>query len=346
MKRSAFLRLMALAPWGLRYALAGDAGACADPLGRGIAWLISRQSPDGAWRSDSYGAFRDGRALTPLALRALPLRSETEHARKRVCEWLAGQGQWLFDEYPVHLASEILGSARPCPELRSLAEIARGRLLSLQCPRTGGWSYALTAPPADGPLSPMHQANLAATTMAIEGLRAAGLQVDDAVIQRALPFVYACQNQASGNDAFDDGGFFEIPDDPARNKAGTAGTDRSGKVRYFSYASATADGLRALRLCGEVGDAPRVAAAALWLKHFKWDAAGGKDSPADLIYYTARSIARTARICPEIAGVAAALPRLLAASQEADGSWRNKAGEMREDCPEVATALALEAICS
>lgn len=35
---------------------------------------------------------------------------------------------------------------------------------------------------------------------------------------------------------------------------------------------------------------------------------------------------------------------LVAAVQKHDGSWMNPAGEMREDCPVVATALALEAL--
>ena len=55
-----------------------------------------------------------------------------------------------------------------------------------------------------------------------------------------------CQNFAmegpEADPAFDDGGFFFTPTDPVRNKAGAAGTDRRGQVRYHSYGSATADG--------------------------------------------------------------------------------------------------------
>src|SRR5439155_141086 len=57
--------------------------------------------------------------------------------------------------------------------------------------------------------------------------------------------------------------------DPPRNKAGVAGTDRPGRVRYNSYGSATADGLRALIRCGLAPDHPRVEAARRWLEsHF------------------------------------------------------------------------------
>lgn len=344
MKRSAFLRIVVLAPWGLRYALADAAASAAGPRSRGIGWLLAHQSPDGSWRSARYGAFRDGRALTPLVLRALSSCEGNENACKRACDWLLAQGSSLFDAYPVHLSSEILGSLPRCPVLQPLAEVARTRLLSLQCPRTGGWSYAHTPPPAEGELSPMHQANLAATTMAVEGLRAAGLKAGDAAIRRALPFVGSCQNQATGERAFDDGGFFEMPDDPARNKAGSAGVDVSGKTRYRSYASATADGLRAMLLCGEDPRSERVVAAVEWLKRFRWRVEGGKDSPADLSYYTARSIARCEVLCPGVVEVAEGLPKLLTEAQETDGSWCNTAGEMREDCPVVATALALGAV--
>ena len=179
----------------------------------------------------------------------------------------------------------------------------------------------------------MQQANLSATAMAIDGLRAAGLPADDPRLRKAMAFMRTCHNHASGGPAFDDGGFFQLPDDPSRNKAGVAGTDRQGIRRHRSYASATADGLRALLLCGESPISPPAKAAAEWLRRF-----AGK-TPPDLKYYTARSIARTASLLPELDPI---VPDLTT-DQQADGSWRNPAGEMREDCAIVATALALEA---
>src|SRR5262245_7541103 len=38
---------------------------------RGADFLLSQQSKDGAWRSDTYGLLKDGTALTPLILNAL-----------------------------------------------------------------------------------------------------------------------------------------------------------------------------------------------------------------------------------------------------------------------------------
>jgi hypothetical protein len=62
---------------------------------------------------------------------------------------------------------------------------------------------------------------------------------------------------------------FFSPTDPVWNKAGMAGTDRSGRLRYHSYGSATADGLRALFRCGLPPEHRRVVAARSWLeRHF------------------------------------------------------------------------------
>src|SRR5262245_40083041 len=41
------------------------------PLRRAAAWLWSRQSEDGGWRSETYGLLKSGQSLTPFVLRAL-----------------------------------------------------------------------------------------------------------------------------------------------------------------------------------------------------------------------------------------------------------------------------------
>jgi hypothetical protein len=325
MKRSAFLRLALAGPWAIQRAFACEGYGYFTPAARAVDWLMAKQSVDGAWRSDTYGAFCDGRALTPIVLRALARQPFASDACDKACEWLLANSATLFDEYPVHLASAVMESAAYLPALHPLTGVAQRRLFELQCPRTGGWSYSPLPIAAGGPLSPMEQANLAATTMAVDGLRAAGFSPSDSRLQRALPFVHACQN--FGNGPLDDGGFFQLPDDPARNKAGVAGIDSNGNVRYHSYASATADGLRALLHCGESPDSPRVRKAKAWLERFS------SRSPADLKYYTARSLKKCGL---PVAG--------LMLDQRPDGSWQNPAGEMREDCPIVATALALEAL--
>ncbi len=343
MNRAAFLRLLAVAPFAGWPPLlhAGEAQAAA--RSRAILWLVSRQSEDGAWRSETYGAFRDGRALTPVVLRALAGSVEAADACRKAAAWITGQGAAVFEEYPVHHAAAILEAAKDCEGLEAPVALAKQKLLELRCPRTGGWSYSTVPIPASGDLAPMQQANLSATAMALDGLKAAG-QVDADLFAKALGFLGGCQNFGTGEGAFDDGGFFQMPDDPARNKAGSAGEDGRGVVRYLSYASATADGLRAILHAGEPLDSPQVRAAVKWLEGFTWSAAGGKNAPADLCYYTARSLRKTAGICPELGKGCERIRPLLEGAQGRDGSWWNAAAEMREDCPVVATALAVEAL--
>src|SRR4051812_11800138 len=42
-----------------------------DGLKKAALYLLSKQSADGAWRSETYGAMRDGPSLTPLMMSAL-----------------------------------------------------------------------------------------------------------------------------------------------------------------------------------------------------------------------------------------------------------------------------------
>ncbi len=248
MKRADFLRLLLLAPLGAR-----QVSAAAPSPDLSIQFLLRHQSDDGAWRSDTYGAFRDGRALTPHVLRCLARFDypALAPAKNKAVSWLlARASDDLLDTFPIHIASAVLESAARIPTLAPLQPVAVKRLLSLQT-QGGGWSYSpVPVPPSDSP-APMQQPNLSATAIAIDGLRAAGGQLD--AIVRVLPFVRSCQNHGTADPAFDDGGFFQMPQDPTRNKAGLAGIDRQGKTRFTSYAAATADGLRCLLSAGAIG---------------------------------------------------------------------------------------------
>src|SRR5207302_5777658 len=117
---------------------------------------------------------------------------------------------------------------------------------------------------------PLLESNLSATVYALDALRAAGTPANDPAYRKALQFVVRCQNYPDDRNAvdptFDDGGFHFIDDDAARNKPGPVGRDASGRERFRSYGSTTADGYHALRLCGLVPDDARVAAALGWLR--------------------------------------------------------------------------------
>jgi squalene-hopene/tetraprenyl-beta-curcumene cyclase len=221
----------------------------------------------------------------------------------------------------------------------------------------GGWSYAPSGPsPMDGkPPSPLAVPNLSATVFALGALRTAGCGSDDPAFRAARTFVERCQNwhddPAMRDPRFDDGGFFFILEDPIRNKAGEAGSDASGRTRFRSYGSTTADGLQSLMACGYSPDHPRVTAARDWLtKNFSASEHPGRYAaykaharPA-VYYYYVSSVADAFRQIDAPADWAKEIAHALLARQRSGGSWSNPVVDTREDDPLVATPLAMRAL--
>jgi len=284
---------------------AGERGAHAqlvrridDSLEKAGRLLVERQANDGAWRSRTYGAFRDGPSLTPYVLSALGFVPQAgpsgEGAFRRGVEYLLGpvgdDGQLkigprelLFPVYTSAMASRVvlLGERGPRNLRAQQAWLAylRGRQLNEALSwepadlEYGGWGFSLDVPrkPAAGRLKDLFvESNLSATLFALGALKSARVPRNDPAYAQALVFVRRCQNfsddTARADPQFDDGGFFFIPGDPNQNKAGAAGEDRFGRPRFHSYGTMTADGLRALLCCGLPKDHGRVRAARKWLE--------------------------------------------------------------------------------
>jgi squalene-hopene/tetraprenyl-beta-curcumene cyclase len=347
-------------------------------LAHGARYLMGLQLPDGAWRSDTYGVFRAGDALTPLALGALHATGGSEDSLRRGGDYLAAMARpdGTIDagpyglSYPVYIAALcVLVLARPHHARHRAAcdawlSFLRRRQLTEALgwdPSDrpyGGWGYCHSLPrkPAPGePTVALTESNLSATAFALAALRAAGFPDDESALRRTLVFVRRCQNYdddpARRDPAFDDGGFFFMYDDPVRNKAGVAGRDGAGRERYESYGSMTADGLRSLLACGLPRDHPRVRAALGWLEErFCASAHPGRFAPgraavrASIYFYYCWSVAQALFAAGSAAPWAEALAGALLRLQRPDGSWCNPAVEVREDDPVVATSLALEAL--
>ncbi len=258
------------------------------------------------------------------------------------------------------------------------------------------------------------ESNLSATVFALQALSVAG-RLDEPTSRAALHFVRRCQNYVRddvpfrpplpsewqekyvGSDSqypgairlagpaivlpLNDGGFFFMYDDPVRNKAGiykeSVPDSPMPTYRYgfASYGSTTADGYRALRLCGEK-DARRLQAAERWLQqrldfeHHVGDYAPERRNQQDAVYYY--YVASAARACAagkltlasetsrsptdatptttsranaqranDWAGSAA---RALLRRQQSDGRWQNGHPLVREDEPLLATAYAVIAL--
>lgn len=351
-------------------------GSVPDPwqtLEKGVKFLLESQSADGAWRSKHYASFADGTALTPLVLLALQYVSDTNCQSPQVqkaivsgLEFLSGfhtptgevaEPKEGFD-YPVYTASLVLrvlnhATARPWAKQQAAwVRYLKDRQLTEKLgwlpedKAYGGWGYCRVIPRKPEPdrfAPPLVESNLSATVFALDALASAQV-LDESTRRAAAVFVRRCQNE--------DGGFHFIYDDPVRNKAGLASWQ---PMRYNSYGSATADGLRALVLCNWPEDKTRIQQAVSWLHRYcnlqshpgQYNAAHEPQRNAVYYYYLA-SLVQTYSACPDVFEKPPfqqeAIATILAQHQREDGSWRNPLSLVREDEPLVATPLAIIAL--
>ena len=349
-----------------------------DALAAGVAFLLKRQSDDGAWRSDVYATFKDGTALTPLVLIALQdagasglSESSALHvvaAQRKGSEYLAkfARENGTIDsgpdglEYPVYTASlAIRVLSHPANKdllnardawIKYLKERQLTEKLGWKSAdkKYGGWGYCRVIPkkPEPNVIAPaLIESNLSATLFALDAVRAAG-EPDTELYKAAAIFVRRCQNA--------DGGFHFIHDDPVRNKAGVAKGD---PLTFHSYGSTTADGLRALRFCGLADDKERERAAADWLtKHYRADTHPGtyvrahEGNREAVYYYYVASVSRAFREqqlkLSDGRDWAMELGAELAKRQHKDGRWENPVELVRENEPIVATANAVTALAN
>src|SRR4030095_5883465 len=361
-------------------ALCGSSASHARPareaLQSAIAFLMAKQSEDGAWRSDQYSAFRDGDALTPLVLWVLetagdsPASSAIARGRRWLERLTAKQATltepWTNLRYPLFTAAysaqflAAIGDAGRASLWADLVErlrIQESLGWPAGDPACGAWSDSPIPPvlPKGVHLLPdMLAPNLSATVLGLQALAATGRQSRCAA---ALPFIERCQNYSPGAvDPLDDGGFFFAIDDPIRNKAGVVSADAEKRPRFRSYGSATCDGLIGLQACGVAHDHPRWLAAADWLKRnvrgmehagsWPHSRAAARES---LVFYYAQALADTmSMMAPENSVWATRQGKALAHDvvqrQDDDGSCRGCTPDSCEDDAILATAFAVRAL--
>lgn len=348
-------------------------------LRHAAAFFVKEQAHDWTWRSDVYGTFKDGTALTPLVVCALqelqllndrPLPATVSQAFLKGGDYLAKliKPDGSIDvegglDYPVYTAAlAVVALSHPDNKAHLKARDAWLKYLldrqlteklgwKMEDKEYGGWGYCRAIPtkPEPGKFAPpLIESNLSATVFALEALRAAGV-TDRAVYEKALVFVRRCQNE--------DGGFHFIYDDPVRNKAGAVEQPPAKPEHFHSYGSTTADGVRALLACGLPNDDPAVRSARDWLtKNFRADAHPGvyaaqHERNRDAVYYYyAASVSKALRQLgvTEAGGKdwAAELTAELVKRQKDDGSWANPVELVRENDPIVATANAVIALAN
>ena len=276
----------------------GSSGDSDAALEKAARYLVSKQSADGAWRSETYGAMRDGPSLTPLVMSALlflpQAGAEGQAALGKGADYLAGfvgddgklkvgPANCSFPSIPAAIGQpgaacwSSAARAMSAPNRHGWPTSAAGNSTSRWAgspadPEYGGWGYALDVPRKPAAGSPRNSCtNRTWRPRCLPWPRCGRPRCRPPI--RPMPRRWGsskrCQNfsddPAAADPKFDDGGFFFIPGDAAQNKAGPAGVDRFGHVRFHSYGTMTADGLRALLRCGLAEDHPRVVAARSWL---------------------------------------------------------------------------------
>jgi hypothetical protein len=351
-------------------------------------YLWSQQAKDGGWHSKQYGLLRSGQALTPFILHTLLQVPEAncprpaggvdralDFIRKYVNdEGALGHADSDVAEYPVYATAYAVqclavagkkGDAALSAKMTqylSRAQFCRDNGFDPSMPAYGGWGF--DAPQEPGEPGHMDLAHTRRALLAINAhfakwepqaeRRNSKVELFLRVVQRHPGAVAAQPRQDAGGEvasASYDGGFYFSPVVLAANKGGVE-TDTNGAKYFRSYATATCEGLLALRAAGVSSLDDRCRTAVEWLlAHDNLDYPQGvpKDGPVPwgeairFYHYAIRAEVYDQLNWP--GDWEDKLAAVLLKHQQADGRFRNATSPlMKEDDPLVATALAVVAL--
>ncbi|MDX2285773.1 MAG: prenyltransferase/squalene oxidase repeat-containing protein [Bacteroidia bacterium] len=335
-------------------------------LREACAWLWAQQAEDGGWHSQTHGILRGGQALTPFVLYAL-MQADDLHApppgrpeaglaflRSRISpEGVLGTAQPRVLEYPNYATSYALrvlllaGDPQDSARIRQMAAYLKGQQMQAQrgiapaSPAFGGWGFGETnlQPGMSGHVDLSH------TRKALQALAAAGA-LDSAARADAALFLRRCQ-LAGAQPGCVDGGFIFSPAVPGVNKGGFR-SDCGDTLLFRTYATASCEGLLALRAAGFDSESPEIQAVQNWLaRHPDWGRPGGidPDDPAQWhrtlwIYYL---WVRSEACGSADPGWPQAMLEQLLRFRQPDGSFFNPEGARnKENDPLIATSMAVQ----
>ena len=292
--------------------------------------------------------------MTPFALHAL-LAAGVDPADRRLQRALVfvrgsigddgaiGYADPELLEYPVYAtALGVLVLARVgAAEDRSRIGCMADWLVDQQCGESRGFTsehpaYGAFGFGARGLLAgESGHVDITHTRLALQALARSG-RLDESTRRRALLLLARLQHA--------DGGFHFSPVVAAANKA--ARDDAGGDFR--PYATATADGLLALRALGCGPDDVRVRAATRWLaRHARADRIGGIDERPPEPWHDALRFYHAMVLAEAHPPLRDELRDMLAARQAANGGFASElVSAMKEDDPLLATALAVRALAA
>ena len=342
-------------------------------LGNACAYLWDAQSADGGWHSETHGIMRSGESLTPFILDALlnvpnsiyvpspqDIDNAMEFIRKNVQEKINIDSVPQILDYPNYTAAYALKTLSRSTHSADtlLVQYLTQYLVSQQFeehrgidtlhPAYGGWGFGEVGLK----YGKVGHVDLSHTRRVLEALRRT-LPAEHPAFLKAQRYLARVQNDASMTNAnqptYLDGGFFTSLVIPETNKSlpvpGIPDT-------WYSYATATCDGLLALRAIGVSWSDTRIIQAKTWLvqnQELRYPQGIPHDDPLQwhhaLKYYhlAVRGEICAVATCDNIQRQK--ISTILISEQRDDGSFMNPMGAPnKEDDSLLATAFAITAL--
>ena len=345
-----------------RFASAADDPPAINAMtARAAEFLKPRQAADGSWSPD-----RKEPGITALVLTALLRTGRATPNEPEIVKGLTYLEQFLGTDgglsgaahanYSTSIALLAFHAANRNGRYDRVIQGAQGFLKSKQWDEADGKTRESDFYGGAGYGGSNSRPDLSNTSFMVEALRDTGLPADDPGLQKALVFISRCQNLKSEfNDQpwagkINDGGFIYTAANGGQSMAGK--DDANGGLR--SYAGMTYAGLKSMIHAGLTENDPRVKAALDYIRsHYTLEENPGLGQQGLYYYYQVFAKAMALLGKPTFKDAAgkehewrSELVAVLAARQNADGSWVNKADRFMEGDPNLVTSYAMLALAN
>jgi len=343
-------------------------------------YIFSKQSPDGAWKSEHYGLLKSGQSLTPFILHTLSgstlQKSQTyqemveqamNYLRRYNEKGVHGISDPDFLDYPNYSTSYALhcflrfGNKDEQESIKNMIQYLQNQQFSegngfpQNSPVHGGWGFGINQKPT---LSSF--VDLAHTRRILQSLNDAN-SITNQIKSRSEYFLNRLQKrkQVPNDSQINwipkygyDGGFFSSPSIAYANKGRTLVDQDSGEKYFRSYATATCDGLLSMIALGYDLNSTEIKDAKNWLlQNQDWALPSGVplDDPSpwaeSMQFYNLMSLAEVHASLQISGNWKKDIVHFLAKRQTTDGSFINLDGRlMKEDDPLISTTYAIVAL--
>lgn len=381
-----FILLQSILIWGTSSLHSERRGKFSNPeqlanqlMQKACNYIFSKQSPDGAWKSEHYGLLKSGQSLTPFILHTLSgstlQKSQTyqemvdqamNYLRRYNEKGVHGKCDPDFLDYPNYSTSYALrcflkfGQEKDHEKIKKMINYLQDQQFSekygfdLNSPPYGGWGFGINQKPTLGSF-----VDLAHTRRVLQSLSDANSITTD-IQKRSKSFLHRLQKrQFTPVDSLPwrkglgyDGGFFSSPTIAYANKGRTLVDQDSGEKYFRSYATATCDGLLSMIALGYDLNSTEIKDAKKWLlQNQDWELPSGVplDDPSpwaeSMRFYNLMALAEVHASLQILGNWKKNIVHFLAKRQTTDGSFINLDGRlMKEDDPLISTTYAIVAL--